>query len=74
MKFPPHNQRRLNVKIKEIYAGRYADWHELAIEMMSQGHTLADIANQFGILGVPVSLYTVHKWLKARQLMTINQR
>ena len=63
---PPHNQRRLNHQISETFGGRYADWYALADEIRQQGGTLNDIRDRFAALGIRVSIYTVHIWLKRR--------
>ncbi len=65
-KLPPHNQRRLNVKIAEIHGERYADWYDLAREMQLKGATYADIADHFKLLGVPVSVPTISIWIRER--------
>jgi hypothetical protein len=66
-KLPPHNQRRLNVKITETYGGKYQDWYELARSLQLEGYTYAQIAEEFSKLGVKVSLYTVREWMGSRR-------
>ena len=66
-KFPPHNQRRLNVKIAEVYGGQYADWYDLANSLRFAGGTYEDIRERFAALGIQVSTYTIHSWLKSRE-------
>ena len=70
MKLPPHNQRRLNAKIKELYGDRYRDWYDMANEIRQRGGTYVDIASRFTALGVSVSIFTIHKWLKAKERQT----
>jgi hypothetical protein len=67
---PPHNQRRLNAKIAEIYGDRYADWHDLAEDLMHKGATLEMLASQFSALGISVRISTIHNWLKDRKRAT----
>ncbi|MCK9570393.1 hypothetical protein M0R72_15710 [Candidatus Pacearchaeota archaeon] len=63
----PHNQRRLNTKIKEHYGDRYTDWYDLAIQMMDRGDTLEDVQKIFAMLGIDVVISTIHNWLKDRR-------
>jgi len=64
---PPHNQRRLNTKIKETYGDRYLDWYDLACQMMERGDTLETIRALFGTLGIKVAISTIHLWLRDRR-------
>lgn len=64
---PPHNQRRLNKEIKEHYGTKYADWYDLAKEMILAGATYREIRDRFSDLGVSVSIFTVHNWIKTRE-------
>lgn len=66
-KLPPHRQRRLNVKIKDQFGDRYADWFEYAEARFAVGDTLADVQNSFRILGIEISIGTLHGWLRARR-------
>ena len=65
--YTPHNQRRLNKAIREVYSGQYKDWYDLAKSLQADGATYQQIADHFGELGVPVGIYTVHNWLKQRR-------
>jgi hypothetical protein len=67
MRLPPHNQRRLNVAIREHLGDRYSDWFDLARELQETGATYETIAQRFTALGVKVSLYTVRDWMLARR-------
>ncbi len=64
--FPPPNQRKLNTIIAETFGSRYADWYDLAMDIYQSGGTYQTIADRFAAIGVPVSMYTVHGWLKER--------
>ncbi len=66
-RLPPHNQRRLNVKIAEIHGERYADWYDLACELQLKGATYTEIADHFKLLGVPVSVPTIYSWMRKRR-------
>lgn len=57
----------MNAKIKEIYGDRYADWYDLATEMIQVGATHFEIIERFTALGVTVSQFTIHSWLKDRR-------
>jgi hypothetical protein len=67
VKLPPHNQRRLNARIRQEYNGKYADWYELAQSMRMDGATYEQLRDRFASLGVRVSLFTIHSWLKSRE-------
>lgn len=67
MKLPPHNQRRLNVRIAETYGDRYADWYDLACDLQIKGATYEHIRAHFASLGIKVSQYTVYGWVQARR-------
>lgn len=66
-KMPPHNQRRLNQKVRDVYGGKYTDWYELVKERQNAGDTLEMIRVQFAALGINVSIFTVHNWIKQRE-------
>lgn len=66
-RLPPHRQRRLNVKIKESFGDRYADWFEYAEACFLRGDTLSDVQNSFRILGIEISIGTLHGWLRVRR-------
>lgn len=66
-KLPPHNQRRLNQRIQDVYGGKYTDWYELVKDRQQAGDTLQMIRSQFAALGISVSVFTVHNWIKTRE-------
>lgn len=68
-RLPPHNQRRLNVRIAEVYGGRYADWYDLAQDQRNRGATLEMLVAQFKALGIKVCISTVRNWIRDRQAL-----
>jgi hypothetical protein len=67
VQLPPHKQRRLNARIREQFQDLYDDWYDMARSMQIDGATYEQIAERFRTMGVPISVFTVHNWMKRRE-------
>lgn len=68
-KLPPHNQRRLNAKIKS--SGYTGTWFDIASKLQSEGCSYREIAEYFlNNYGFKISQITIRDWMLREQQPT----